>query len=319
MSTFHIIPSSEDQKRFDAFAAEHGGVWYSAALRDPDDGIEQFVLTAEDGQWVGGFQLCRMKLKGVSTLSVPPLHPHCALFVLPREGGQVARLSYRKHIAAAVALFLNQASETLISVPLPPEWVDVQPFIWAGFQCTVKYTYRLSPATDVTSALFSAKTRNSIRKAGKDGVEVVQTGAVDEVWKGLESSAAEKGFEVDKSRLTRLLSEAGEGYCYALAAKAAGRVVASAICVYDKEVTYYLLGGVDRAVSAQGALASLVSRAIEMARERGCRIFDFEGSMIPEVEQFVRGFGGEIQPYYVVAKSPDWMVPLLRLRGKKEF
>ncbi len=319
MSPFTVIPAKEEQAAFQQLTATYGGVFYESAFLPDDDQLLQYVIVAADGQCIGGFQVYRLKLKGISTLSVAPWHPHCALFVVPRDGGVVARQTYRKQIAAALADFLAERSEPLVSVPLPPEWSDVQPFIWKGFHCTVKYTYRLAQGATEASALFSAKTRNSIRKARKDGVEVLETRHASEVYKGLSASAVEKGFDINQARLERLLSGFGKGACFALAAKAAGRVIASAVIVHDTQTAYYLLGGVDRQHAGQGALAILVDHAIRKTNDAGCEIFDFEGSMIPEVEQFVRGFGGVIQPYYVVAKSPDWMVPLLRLRGKSEF
>ena len=39
------------------------------------------------------------------------------------------------------------------------------------------------------------------------------------------------------------------------------------------------------------------------AKGKGLKAFDFEGSMLPEVEKFFRGFGGDLIPYYTINKA----------------
>jgi hypothetical protein len=44
-------------------------------------------------------------------------------------------------------------------------------------------------------------------------------------------------------------------------------------------------------------------KSILHARQLGLRTFDFEGSMIPEVERYFREFGGKLIPYYEISKA----------------
>nr|HPR68216.1 methicillin resistance protein [Kiritimatiellia bacterium] len=46
-----------------------------------------------------------------------------------------------------------------------------------------------------------------------------------------------------------------------------------------------------------------VWEAIRHAKEAGLETFDFEGSVIPPIERFFRGFGGRLTPYYTVNKG----------------
>lgn len=321
MSTFHIIPSTEDQARFDALAAEYGGVWFTPAVRDAADGVEQFVLVADDGQWMGGFQLRKLKLKGVPALAVPLWHPHCGLFIKPAEGGTYALQTRNKRVMEAVATYLNTRSEKIISVPFPPVWIDMQPLIWSDFRCTIKYTYRLSlNETAEPSALFSAKTRNSVKKAEKDGVTVATSGSVDDLLQCVAKTADEKGFKLDDAALTRLVNalQPSSGTVFT-AHSPKNELLAAALMVRDADTAYYLLGGVDRKQSSQGALNAVIAAGINWAKTAGCSVFDFEGSMLPEVERVFRGFGGDLTPFYVAAKAADWLTPVLRKRGRKEF
>ena len=46
----------------------------------------------------------------------------------------------------------------------------------------------------------------------------------------------------------------------------------------------------------------LLGQAIQDAQAKELEIFDFEGSMLPGVEAFFRGFNGELKPYFTVWK-----------------
>ena len=43
--------------------------------------------------------------------------------------------------------------------------------------------------------------------------------------------------------------------------------------------------------------------SIRHAKELGLKTFDFEGSVIPAIERYFRGFGGKLTPYYRVNKA----------------
>ena len=51
--------------------------------------------------------------------------------------------------------------------------------------------------------------------------------------------------------------------------------------------------------------------AIKRTAERGAA-FDFEGSMLPHVEPFVRSFGGVPTPYSIVWRTPSRAVAAAR-------
>jgi len=46
-----------------------------------------------------------------------------------------------------------------------------------------------------------------------------------------------------------------------------------------------------------------IVEAIKHSKELGISKFDFEGSMLPEVEKYFRGFGGNLVPYYSINKA----------------
>lgn len=78
--------------------------------------------------------------------------------------------------------------------------------------------------------------------------------------------------------------------------------------VYDERTAYLLVSG---QYSKNRSNYALIAHAINWALSRGLD-FDFEGSMIPNVERFFKGFGGE-KYHYTKTKQyrPQWMQPIL--------
>jgi hypothetical protein len=88
--------------------------------------------------------------------------------------------------------------------------------------------------------------------------------------------------------------------------------VAASFCVHDREAAYYLLGGYDQRNPHASAGALCVWQAIMRAKEIGLRTFDFEGSMIPSVEKYFRGFGGTLMPYFTLNRA--WLLLEMALK-----
>ena len=82
-----------------------------------------------------------------------------------------------------------------------------------------------------------------------------------------------------------------------------GRTHAALFTVFDSKTAYYLAGGGDPDLRDSGAMTLLLWDSIQHA-SGFAEVFDFEGSMIPEIERFFRGFGGDLISCMKVSKSP---------------
>ena len=322
MSEFSIVNSSTCQEEFDRLVTAHGGVFFSKdVLLCSGSHAEQFAIADKQGRCIGGFNLQIIKLKGISAVTAPKFHPHCGLFLLPFEGTISTVQGKFKKVLTAVAHFLNERPEKIISVPFPPSIKDMQPFIWAGFKTNVKYTYQLE-LNQKTSPLelFSSKTRNSITKGIKSGLSFqLNPKNVTNVVDLLNSNAKEQGFSYEQEVMTKLVDQAINGSGNVGVALLGDQQVACAVTIADKQQAYYFFGGIDRTIATQGALGFALMELMNLYRDQGLAIFDFEGSMIPAVENFFRGFGGRQVPYFMITKAPFVLSNLLRMKGKSEF
>lgn len=66
---------------------------------------------------------------------------------------------------------------------------------------------------------------------------------------------------------------------------------------------YNIIAGYNKDLAHHGAGAIAIWEAIKYAKSLGLKIFDFEGSMIPQIETYFRGFGGYLETYSSVHKA----------------
>lgn len=174
------------------------------------------------------------------------------------------------------------------------------------------YTY-IIPATSGTSydmAIASSKHRNYIRKAST--MYRIEDISWEEFRQVLPKMFAERNrsnpFNMEVlERIEECLAKRNERAIFA--ARDQDNAIKSILYLVYDERTAYLL--VSSQYSKNRSNYALVAHGINWALARGLN-FDFEGSMIPNVERFFKGFGGE-KYYYTKTKHyrPRWMQPIL--------
>jgi len=193
------------------------------------------------------------------------------------------------------------------SLPCHPEITNILPFYWAGYELNVRYTYRLSPISNLEQVWegLSSNIRSDIRKAKKQ-VKIEFDLGTDKFL-----DVYEKTFKRQKLKLPfnkkffgnlDYILEGRDCRRQLFAVDHMGRVHAGVYLVWDDRCAYYLLGGGDPDLRSSGATSLLLWKAIELASAK-TDIFDFEGSMLEPIERFFRAFGATQTPYYQVTKT----------------
>jgi lipid II:glycine glycyltransferase (peptidoglycan interpeptide bridge formation enzyme) len=72
--------------------------------------------------------------------------------------------------------------------------------------------------------------------------------------------------------------------------------------IWDENSAYYLMSGSDPVLRHSGANSLLLWHAIQFA-SRVTKKFDFEGSMIENIERFFRAFGTNQKQYFNISKD----------------
>lgn len=186
------------------------------------------------------------------------------------------------------------------------------PFYWHGFRQTTMYSYVI-PLDKTEEELFdqiSKNYRQKIRSAEKT-LQVRHELPLSELHRLVGLSFERQGLETPLS-MTLLESLYGalqqrQSVQLFFATDATGAVHSASMLVWDSQTAYYLMSGDDPALRQSGSAVLLKWKAVLYAKNAlKLPLFDFEGSMIRNVEQGRRDFGAQQKPYFRIAK--EWSV-----------
>jgi Acetyltransferase (GNAT) domain len=265
------------------------GRWGSVAVRRGDDVVARLPYT-------------RRRTLGVTAIVQPDLTQTLGPWLAPLEGKYARRLETETKLLGQLIEKLPPVD--LFRVNFSPSLTNWLPFYWAGFDATVRYTYRIDDLSDLDRVRreFQEHIRRGIRRA-EEVVEVDADFPLEPLLRLNAGTFARHGRRSPYSdELVRRVDAAcaARGSRRILAAvDARGRTHAVLWVAWDERTLYPLINARDPELQAFGANTLLYWEAIRLASTVS-RSFDFEGSMLRPIEHFVRGFGGRQTPYLSV-------------------
>lgn len=287
------------------------------------DALNVVGIYKDEHQLIGGFYYIKTKKFGFTFLKLPPYSPHCGLFCISDGKNMASINSFQKELMTEVCTYISAQKSALTILAFPSAVVDMQVFIWNKYKVIPNYTYRINlhaTLEDIKSN-FDSKNRNVINKAIKDGIEVsFNTLTKEELFEFFSNSLSVTGANVYSEELQAVFYKFSDPTnSFALVAKKNEQLLGVVFCAFDRKTCYYLLGGVKKTEGINGVNNLLVLKSIEKAKELGCEVFDFEGSMLKGVERFFRSFGPELVPYYTVNKAKLPLEMLLKFKKRELF
>ena len=201
-------------------------------------------------------------------------------------------------------------------------FTDWLPFYWEGYTQTTRYTYILHGIQDSGKILsgMSQQTRRSIKKAEDSSITVCRGMDTDDFLKvqSLTFKRQHRRNTQSPAVLRRLIEAArrrGQGDLFG-GVDRAGNLHAVAFIVWQNSSAYYIAGGGDPVFRSSGAHSLVLWEAIrQVSRYTGK--FDFEGSMLPGVERFFRGFGAVQTPYFMITRGKLTLLDRIRIKLKQ--
>lgn len=301
------LPFSEFE-HYSQLLQQYGSLFNSLSWLNLNPQIQLYGIYDNQQKLIGGFHLCHTNKSILKHINNPPYTPHIGLFFENNSKNKSNKQSFEKSIVELLASFINELPAQIITLALPPSIVDLQPFIWKDFKVVPNYTYQINiekNSIEEINSHFSPERRNDIKKAAKDGV-TTSLNYDNKIVKNLVlKTFTRKQKELDEELLDKMLFQfANSENSFSFISYKNNLPSAAAFCIYNQQKAYYILGGYDNANKHQGSGASAVWECIKHSKKLGIEIFDFEGSMIPAVEKYFRGFGGDIIPYYTINKAP---------------
>lgn len=308
----YIAQEPEFQDRIPIF---FHSLWMETVCGDDWD----VVIYEVNNQIVAAMPYHIKKKYGIKAFINPKLTPYQGPWMLiPKDVSKTE--SKQSWIKKATKSLLNDLpSCDYFKVRCQPKFIDLQPFMWEGYQNKVCYTYQIaSQSAEKVKKGLSAKTRNQIKSASKELTiqESDDTGLFLEL---VTETFHRQGLSVALGKdvyrnIFNTFYPLGKAKIR-LGINDQGRPVAGIMTVSDSQFTYYLASGKSKSAHS-GAVAMLIYDAICNSIKEG-KTFDFEGSDIESIESFFRSFGGELTPYYQIHKSKNKLTDsALTLIGK---
>lgn len=288
-----------------------GGENWSYALAKDKDGTPAAIWPYYRRKKFGG--LIRM-------IDKPPFSPHCGPFITsaPERMNPAKVLDRQKRL-------VNQLTEQLPAFTYGRAGTDygfraTHPLRLSGWRAEQLISYRLR--TDLYSLLdlrerLSGKVRTNLRDYDQLNSQIEPltnfgvladlqqriTGYQKPAWPDIIGRGSS-----DLKVLRRLYSvtnekNSGIGWLFRAAN---GEPIAVVWLAYDQYSAYLLVAAADpKRRQEDQAVTQLIWRAVNWCHEQKL-IFDFEGSALPGVEQFYRGWGPEEGPYFLLSKGLRW-------------
>jgi len=281
----------------------------------------KFFLHYSGNECTGAFVAYEALILGRKALITPPFWPNVGPLIRPLKGKTVNKITRAKGVITAWIEYLETSGYSKIELGLPPEIIDLQPAIWAGWDVNVRYTYRLNLAQNEAEifAGYEDKLKTLLRNGEKapfvSGQVPIKVDSAKLISEGLEEKNALAHRAIFAGILNAISEEDGSISQVCMD----GNPIAESLYIISERVAYYLFGGTNEAGKKMPAGPLSLHNAILEAKRKGCILFDFEGSMIPGVERYFRQFGGEIHPYFVVSKGMKTYKWLRKAIGNKSI
>lgn len=302
-----ILDGSSDFTEWDAFNASspQGSVFsYSWWLQTVCP--ERFkIILARNGKGI----VCGLPIvtgrKGPFTVSMLPRYTQTLgpIFQPFEDVKEYSKISTQ--IEALNAIIPRIPRCAYLNMRCHHSYTNLLPFIWAGYSSEVRYTYLLDDLSDIGRIYegITSKYRNKISKAQNSGVEVRESDDIEAFIETIRISLPATIFKGSAEAIRSLDATCRAHHARRLyvAADQTGLVHSSLYVVFDQHCTYNLIQGGDLGLRKSGANILAMWQSIRDAAGQS-RSYDFEGSMLQNIEIVFRSFGAVQTPYYALKK-----------------
>jgi hypothetical protein len=258
-----------------------------------------------DGELAGYLPYVVNGPPGLRFSTQPPLTPTLGPWV--RAAGDDYRHALAEQHAVLVDLISRLPRFGYLAQRCPPAFTDGLPFLWAGFDVRVGYTYRLYELGDLDRVWAGLETqRRRATKKARRTLEVAVETELEPVLGLSDVNLRQAGVSIQYTRDTirRIHLACRDRVASSLltARDVRGEPHAFLYLVHDEDSTFYILGGTDETGRAAGAMTLLLWEGIGCAAARD-NVFDFDGSRVETIERFFRSFGAKQVPYLMVSRT----------------
>lgn len=276
----------------------HPGTWMGYVYEDEDSGCRAFM------------PLYIVRKGGVSIATQPVLTSRLGPWFLYGENTNPdVQNSFRE---AAMGFFAAQCRKRFFTrINLQPGEHNIAPFLAAGFLAEERVTYLLDLrlTEEVLFQGFNPPLQRQIRK-GNALILCKNQVSPDHLQRAFGSTLRHRGIPdpLESGTLNRVhkaILNTDSGVLLSAHTSREAPALAMVYLLWDRDIAFaWIIASRDGRPPDAYSMPWLLWQAIQYARQRGQKTFDFDGSMVPGVARFFRQFGA----------SPTQYLSLIRYR-----
>lgn len=259
-----------------------------------------------DDELIGGLPV--LERRGICLSGGPraPLIPFQGVIVCDVPGMKYANvIAFQNEVTGRLIETLEQTYRD-IEIANHFSFIDIRPFIWAGYSQLVRYTYIVDLSNlDKLWGEMEKDTRYEINKARKNEIVVKKQLDVMVFDRLYTLTFERKGLKrrLSTEFICRLYNALKNKDCVEiyLGEGKDGIPSAAVFVMWDTKRAYYILGASNPDKIGDGASSLTLWTAFEDLSSRFKEI-DLVGANDYNIALFKRGFGGRLAPYFVVSK-----------------
>jgi hypothetical protein len=251
------------------------------------------------------------------TIEMPMLTQKLGVLFAPSTAKYANRLG--DEVAACDQLLDAIPDEMAVNQRFHEEFTNWLPFMWRRYRQTTRYTYVFDDLENVSD--YMSRMTNDCRQRIRGAVKTLHVRETDDLQLMYELNERTFKRQGMKCPFSLALVERIHSACQAnagcrilVANDGSGNLHACDYMVYDKRCAVSLIQGADPQFRKGGAQRLLDWESINFAATVSKR-FDFEGSVLPGVEPYNRGFGAKQMPYFSIWRGRGGSGVLYRMRS----
>lgn len=265
------------------------------------------IAKSNNDLW-GIFPYCIEKKLGVQIIRNPSITPYIGPLIL--KGNKIVFSGNNpgnNHLLEDLLAQIPKAGS--INIETTTNFNNSEFFYDKGYQVQEKLTYELSlePESETLFKAFHNNHRKLIRLAQE--CHTIEEGLDHfDLFLSLHEKTytrKSKKYYYDAAYIRKIITtsineNAGQLF---IAKNTSNEPTAFLFTVWDNNKMYLLLSAVNTETAHHGAGRLLIWHAIQLAKQKGLSVFDFEGSMDERVGNIYKRFGGERKTYLCISKT----------------
>lgn len=281
------------------------------------------VFCIKNEQTVGGMIFFQHKKFVWNMITPTAFFPYCApIFYRPVNEKPQKSIHNQLTITASFESYLREHYDYWI-LDVPSDSKDVRSFLWKGATIEPQYSYVVSLKSkdelydnynqSVRKKLKQAKEQNALIIESRDPLKLADLVSRSYRRHGMKPHVSEDHLNIFLNKVMELK----QAKLYYLELN--GIITAGRLVIIDRLCGYDLLAGSDdqKGFGSTYLMTSILEKYIGEIKR-----FDFLGANHPQIEQFKRGFGGELtQGFRITNKTKiplSWIIRFHRYHTQKE-